>query len=493
VSSDSQATDEQEGRPIPASVAAIPALVLVGLLYVFIHMFKEATSGAVELGGHLPLIITAAIAGLIAKSYGWSWKALEGGMLRAIQLAMGAALILLIIGGLMGSWLASGVVPALIKWGLELMSPSYFLPATCAVCSIVSLVSGSSWSTAGTVGLALIGVGGAMGIDPAMTAGAVISGAYFGDKLSPMSDTTNLAPAMAGTELFTHIRHMLWTTGPSWIIPMIAFSILGAGLEDAASPDSIAAIVDTIDRRFDPGLRHLIPPAVVGILVLRKAPALPSLALGVVAGLVLGVEENLRSGDIGFLTAMANNFNAVMGGFTSDTGNPQVDDLLSRGGISGMSNTVLLIFSAMIFGGVMEATGQLRALANAALKYAKSTGSIIMSTVLTSIGTNLLAGDQYIAVVVPGRMYADAYREKGLHPKNLSRALEDGGTITSPLIPWNTCGAFMSQTLGVATGAYLPYCFLNLLNPIISIIYGYTGFTIEKLEANEAKKEATGA
>jgi NhaC family Na+:H+ antiporter len=460
---------------VPFAWALVPVVCLVALLALFILVFESS--------GHLPLAFAGAIAGLVAWNRGWRWTDLQEGMLRAIGLAMPAILILLTIGMLMGTWLQSGVVPALIDWGLWLLSPEYFLPASCAVCSIVSLVSGSSWSTAGTVGLALVGVGGAMGIDPAMTAGAVISGAYFGDKLSPMSDTTNLAPAMAGTDLFTHIRHMAWTTGPSWVLAMIGFTILGSGLESSAQPEQIDAIRGTLDEVFDPGLRHLIPPALVGFMVYRRMPALPSLFCGALAGAALslwGTSGATWLDDIG--SAMA----AAMSGYEPDTGNAAVDELLKRGGIESMASTVLLVLCAMIFGGVMERTGQLRVIAQQILKQAKTTGSMIATTVLTAIATNILSADQYISVVVPGRMYAPAFRERGLHPKNLSRALEDGGTITSPLIPWNTCGAFMASTLGVATGAYLPYCFLNLVNPVISIIYGYTGFTIEKLPERDA-------
>ena len=467
-----------DGREIRLPYALIPVLTLIGALALFVLVFEGT--------GHLPLVFAATVAALVARAHGWRWPTIHAGMLEAIHMAMGAILILLIIGMLMGTWLASGVVPALIDWGLALMSPSYFLPATCAVCSIVSLVSGSSWSTAGTIGLALIGVGNAMDIDPAMTAGAVISGAYFGDKLSPMSDTTNLAPAMAGTDLFTHIRHMLWTTGPSWVIAMVAFTFLGWGLEGAGDPAVVGSITGVLEAKFDPGFRHLLPPLLVGFLVLRKAPALPSLFAGALAGALLAVVDAARAPEASSagraaLDAFGQVMSAAMSGYQPETGNAAVDELLARGGISSMSDTVLLILSAMIFGGVMERTGQLQTLARTALAKAKSTGSLVASAVLTSIGTNILAADQYISVVVPGRMYASAFEARGLHPKNLSRALEDGGTITSPLIPWNTCGAFMASTLGVATLTYLPFCFLNLLNPLISIVYGFTGITIERL------------
>jgi len=466
----------REGEEAPSSAprtisilwAMVPILTLVGTLATVILILPAYEPGF-EGTGHLPLIISGAVAALIARAHGWRWPEIQGGVLRAIHLAMGAVLILIVIGMLMGTWLISGIVPALIDWGLMLLRPSYFLPASCAVCSIVSVVSGSSWSTAGTIGLALIGVGDVMGVPSPYTAGAVISGAYFGDKLSPMSDTTNLAPAMAGTDLFTHVRHMLWTTVPSWVISMTIYTFMGLNLEVQPMGGSVDEIHALIQAQFSPSWVHLLVPGITAVLVLRKMPALPVLLLATVLGGALAVFQGQPLGTT---------LTTTMSGFAPDTGNASVDELLARGGMMSMTSTILLILSAMFFGGVMECTGMLRTLALKILSLAQSTGSLIASTVFTSIGFNILAGDQYIAVVVPGRMYGPEYEARGLHPKNLSRALEDGGTITSPLIPWNTCGAYMSTTLGVATLAYLPFCFLNIINPIISIIYGYTGFSI---------------
>ncbi len=451
-------------RPVGAAWALLSVLALVALLAVNILVFEGS--------GHIPLVLAAAVAGLVGRVHGWRWTQIETGILAAINLAMGAILILLIIGALIGTWMAAGIVPAMVDWGLWLLSPNVFLPATCLVCAVVSLVTGSSWSTAATVGIALVNVGDAMHIDTAMTAGAVISGAYFGDKLSPMSDTTNLAPAMAGTDLFTHIRHMLWTTGPAMILALIGYTVVGLRFEATANPDEINSIRDALQKLFSPGLVHLIAPLTVGVLILKKVPAAPALLVGALVGAATAVFA--QGVPVGTVVDIA------MNGFKADTQVARLDELLSRGGISSMSDTVLLILCAMVFGGVMERTGQLRSLANALLSRAKSNGSLVVATVLTSIAVNILAADQYIAVVVPGRMYAGAYAERGLHAKNLSRALEDGGTITSPLVPWNTCGAFMSQTLAVSTGAYLPWCFLNLLNPLISMLYGVTGWTLDR-------------
>ena len=463
---------EPDGRRISLLWALLPVMTLIVILAVTIIFFEGS--------GHIPLILGSCIAGLVAWCHGYEWEEIELGVANAISLALGAMMILVIIGLLMGTWLAAGIVPALIVWGLELLSPEWFLPASCVVCSVVSLVSGSSWSTAGTVGVALIGVGNAMGIDPAMTAGAVISGAYFGDKLSPMSDTTNLAPAMAGTDLFTHIRHMLWSTLPSWIVAMVGFTIVGWDLEGAAEPEAIAAITEVIETKFHPGLIHLLVPGVVAVMVAFKLPALPTLLTGALLGGVFAALQGMPIQEV---------LSTAMTGYAPDTGSPEVDELLARGGMSSMADTVLLVLCAMSFGGIMEHTGQLRTLASKTLAAAKSTGSLIAATVLTSIGVNILAADQYLAVVVPGRMYASEYEARGLHPKNLSRALEDGGTITSPLIPWNTCGAFMASTLGVATLAYLPWCFLNLLNPIVGITLGFLGISVERLEGSESASD----
>lgn len=454
----------REGREIGLGYALIPVACLIGFL-----AFAIIGLGG---SGHLPLALAAAVAGVVARMHGWRWSTIREGMLAAINLAMGALLILVVIGMLMGTWLASGIVPALIDWGLMLLSPSFFLPATCAVCSVVSLVSGSSWSTAGTVGLALVGVASAMGIDPALAAGAVVSGAYFGDKLSPMSDTTNLAPAMAGTELFTHIRHMVWTTGPSWVLAMIAFTVIGLDLEVAQTGASVDTIHTLIQSQFRPGPIHVVVPLVVGVMVFRRLPALPTLLVGAVLGGLLALVQGVAPADV---------LTAAVDGYKPATGDATVDELLARGGMMSMGSTVILILCAMVFGGAMECTGMLRTIGQRLLSLGKSNGSLIASTILTAIAMNILAADQYIAVVVPGRMYAPEFAARGLHPKNLSRALEDGGTITSPLIPWNTCGAFMSSTLGVATGAYLPYCFLNLINPVVGIILGYTGWTVDGL------------
>jgi NhaC family Na+:H+ antiporter len=477
------ASKRDDGRAIPMVWALAPIAALAFLLYcVLVVMRREHPD--VSLDVHLPLILAACVAGLIARAFGWKWAALENGILIAVALAMPAILILLTIGMVIGIWISTGIVPAMISWGLSLLSPTFFLPASCLVCSIVSLVTGSSWSTAGTIGIALIGVGGTLGIPEGLSAGAILSGAYFGDKLSPMSETTNLAPAMAGTDLISHIRHMLFTTVPAWTLSMLLYIAYGMGFEAQASPADIQAMQATIEGAFHPSLLHLLPPALVLGLVLKKLPAVPSLLAGCVVAAAIGLLNGLSVAEL---------LAAAYSGFKSDTGSATLNTLLQRGGMSSLMSVVLLIFSAMCFGGIMERTGMLHRLAEFVLKRAKSSGSLIASTVLTSVAINILAADQYISIVVPGRMFAKAYAQRGLHPKNLSRALEDGGTITSALVPWNSCGAYMSSTLGVATLTYLPYAFLNIINPLLGILFAYLGWTVAPLETAGDKNEAAAA
>jgi len=381
-----------------------------------------------------------------------------------------------------GTWIQSGVVPTMIFYGLKILSPGIFLPATVIICSIVSIATGSSWTTAATVGIALIGVGEGLGIPRNIVAGAIISGAYMGDKLSPLSDTTNLAPAMAGTDLFTHIKHMMYTTVPSFIISIILFAFLGRKYMGVAlNTEMIDKILASLSENFNITPLLLVVPVIVIGAVVMKVPAIPGLFGGAILG---GIAAMFFQG-----ATIASMFSTLHYGYEGDSGLTMVDDLLNRGGLDSMMWTVSLILCAMILGGIMEKTQMLEALATKILSVANTTGSLILTTILTPIFINTVAGDQFLAIVVTGRMFKTAYEEKGLHPKNLSRSLEDSGTLTSPLIPWNTCGAYMIATLGLAPWTYVPYCFLNLINPIIAIIYGYTGFSIEKIEK---KKEEVG-
>ena len=480
----SESTSKENRDPssssIPLRWALVSVLGLIGCLVLFLVILK-ALDPTFKLDGHLPLTLAACIAGLVARLHHWKWEKIQEGILQGIGMSMSAILILLVIGMLIGTWILAGVVPAMIDWGLWLLSPRVFLPAVCVISSIVSLVTGSSWSTAGTVGIALIGVGDAMNIDPAYTAGAVVSGAYFGDKLSPMSETTNLAAAMAGSELFSHIRHMVWTAGPAWICAMIGYAFFAIRDSVVVPETQVERIRDLIQQQFDPGIMHTIPPIIVLVMVIRKQPALPSLLLGTAVAGIIAWMQGIPITEI---------FTVAMNGYTPDTGHPAVDNLLKKGGMNSVMPTVLLIICAMCFGGVMESTGQLRQIAIKIMTLAKSTGSLIASTILTSVALNILAADQYISIVVPGRMYSAEYQRRGLQLKNLSRALEDGGTLTSPLVPWNSCGAYMATALGVATMSYLPFAFLNLINPLIGILLGITGWTIATTTKPSPKQES---
>jgi NhaC family Na+:H+ antiporter len=433
---------------------------------------------------HIPLIFGTVVAALLSLRLGFTWDELQQGIVDGIVIALPACLILLVIGMLIGTWILSGIVPTMIFYGLQLISPPVFLVTTCLICALVSLATGSSWSTAGTVGIALIGVGQGLNIPPPLVAGAIVSGAYFGDKMSPLSDTTNLAPGVAGTDLFTHVRHMIYTTGPSLVISLILYLVLGlkyGGRE--LNTDSIAAIVTALDASFLIHWGLLLPPALVIAMVILRVPALPALLGGAAIG---GVVAMIAQG-----SDLATVVSVAQAGFAAETGLAAVDDLLTRGGMESMLYTVALIICALSFGGVMERSGMLGVIAATILKFARSTGSLIFATVATCAGMNVIAPDQYLSIVVPGRMYRSAFHQAGLHPKNLSRVLEDAGTLTSPLIPWNTCGAYMWATLGVFPFAYLPYAFLNLINPLISILYGFTGWTIHRLDVTDGRAEDT--
>jgi NhaC family Na+:H+ antiporter len=375
----------------------------------------------------------------------------------------------------------------MIYYGLQVVNPIYFLVAACVVSAIISLASGSSWSTIATIGIALLGIGKAIGMSEAMVAGAVISGAYFGDKMSPLSDTTNLAPAMAGTDLVSHIRYISYTTIPSITITLLIFLFLGFNIDSNAQATDIAVINEALQSAFviNPWLFSV--PAIVILLIVRKVPAIPALLAGTLLGAVAAIifQSNiiieLGGSDDYFQASYMTIMNAMSTSINITTSNPMINDLLSTGGMYGMLNTVWLIICAMCFGGAMEASGFLRRISNELLRFASNSASLVATTSGTCIFFNLTASDQYLAIVVPGRMFADSYKDKKLAPENLSRTLEDSGTVTSVLVPWNTCGATQSGVLGVATLAYLPFCFFNIISPIMTVLYAYLGIKIKKI------------
>lgn len=459
------------GKKIPIWQVLIVLLILILLLAWTILGYDGYV--------HIPLIISAIIAAGVAIANGFKWSYIEKGIINNIGRSMQAILILLTVGILIGTWVAGGVIPAMIYYGLMIMSPAIFLVAACLICCIISVATGTSWGTAGTVGIALIGVGAGLGFSLPMTAGAIISGAYFGDKMSPLSDTTNLAPAMAGSTLFDHIRHMAFTTGPSLLIALILYGILGMGhAGQNLDLSGVQVLMDGMKENFYISPVLLIPPLLVIAMVIFKTPALPGLMGGVILGVICAVAfQGANLGELVTITAYE--------GFVSETGDAFLDELLTRGGLISMYYTVGLILCAMCIGGVLDSTDMLKTLCEALLKLSRGTGSLVLITIITCVGVNILASDQYLSIVLPGRMYKQAYEDRRLKSKNLSRCLEDAGTITSPLVPWNTCGTYMSSTLGVATFAYLPYCFLNLINPFVSIFYGFTGITMEKMTEEE--------
>lgn len=469
-------------------LSLLPLLFLILLLTLNIVLFKdESTAG--------PNQLALLLAGVLAAVIGiWklkiSYKKIEDQVVQSISLSMQANLILLVVGALIGLWILSGVVPTMIYYGLKLLNPSFFLPVSCIICAIVSLGTGSSWSTTGTIGIALIAIGKTLGIPSGMVAGAIISGAYFGDKMSPLSDTTNLAPAMAGTDLMTHIRHMMYTSVPAIFLALIGFTTLGLFYDSGQASQAggnIAEVMAVLEKNFHIGWHLLFIPMVIMVLVKFHIPALPALIMGGFLGAISSVVfQNdlliqMSQGDTSIMMAYKQILAAATSGFSLNTGNELLDSLINRGGMGGMINTIWLIISAMVFGGCLEACGMLEVMANGILKLVRGAGSLVGATLGSCLLMNLTASDQYLAIVVPGRMFQKAFDRFGLHPKNLSRSLEDAGTVTSVLIPWNSGGAYNSAVLGVSTFTYLPYCFFNILSPIISVFLASMNLTLEKV------------
>ena len=460
--------------------ALIPVVVLVAMLAYNVYVYgDDALSGSNQfillLGGSV-----AAIVGFFNKV---SYKKMIEEVANNIRSTTGAILILLFVGALAGTWLISGVIPTMIYYGLKILNPTIFLPATVVICAVISIATGSSWTTSATVGIALVGIGGALGIPLGMVAGAVLSGAYFGDKMSPLSDTTNLAPAMAGTDLFTHIRYMTYTTIPTIIVSLIVFIILGFTFDTTGSADTEAILV-SIDESFNiNGWLFLVPAAVI-LLIVRKTQPLIALLLGTLLGgffaiifqpeIVMNITE---AEQLDFRSAYQGVMNAITVDTAIETNNTELNDLFTSGGMYGMLGTIWLIICAMVFGGVMDAIGALSTISAALLKLAHTIFGLFASTVTTCLVLNVTASDQYLAIVVPGKMFSKAFKEKGLAPENLSRTLEDSGTVTSVLIPWNTCGAYQSRVLGVGVEEYFIYAVFNWLSPIMTLIFA--GFNIK--------------
>jgi len=489
------APPDRTPRPATLVDVLLSIGVTVGLLALSVALYgADSSQGA----NQIALVIGAVLATAIGVKNGHSWRVIEQNIIAGIATAMPAILILFSVGSLIGTWMLSGTVPTMIYYGLLILDPAVFYPACCLLSAVVSLSVGSSWTVAGTLGVALIGVATAMGLSIEITAGAVISGAYFGDKMSPLSDTTNLAPAVSGVDLFTHIQYMLWTTTPSLVIALLGFVVIGLVQAPAEHAASLDATMATLRQSFDIGPLMLVPVVVVIVLAARKVPAVASILAGVLVGVIFAVTFQRSvildfNGAEGSSTATAlfkGVWTVLFDGYTASTGDANLDSLLSRGGMSSMLTTVWLIITAMCFGSALEKAGVLETLLKSLIRIGHSVGALIGATLATCFGVNALAGDQYMAIVIPGRMFRAEYARRRLHPKNLSRTLEDSGTLTSVLVPWNTCGAYMAAALGVPTLAYLPWCFFNLVNPLVSLTYAVADYRIERIDPAQADADA---
>ena len=437
---------------------------------------------------HVPMFIGTIIAACMALYLGYKWEEIEKSMLDGIYRALQSCCILIIIGVLIGVWLDAGVVPAMIYYGLKILHPSIFFIAVVLICSITSLATGSSWGTMGTMGVAFMGIGLGLGMDLGMTAGAILSGAYFGDKMSPLSDTTNLAPAMAGTDVMTHVKFMMLPTGIVYAITLVFFGILGMVQYHGGNADMSKAveISTALDSMFNINPLLLLPPVIVIAAVALKVPAIPGITLGIIAGGIIGMIFQSEC-TLGSLMSVG------MSGFSCETGIFEIDELLNRGGIESMMFSVSMAMIAMMFGGIMEDTHQLEVVVNQLKKLAKTPASLVALTELTCVASNAIMPEQYISIIMPGRMYAEEYQKQGLHPKCLSNALESAGTVTSALIPWNTCGVFISTTLGIELVTYAPWAVFNWLMPIAVIVMAFMGITVCDMDGVRLNKKKRAA
>ncbi|MBQ1989581.1 MAG: sodium:proton antiporter [Rikenellaceae bacterium] len=463
-------------------VSFVPIAVLVILLYIVIRAFG---SDSLEGGSQVSLLAASAVCVAIAMlGYGVKWQTLEEAISKNIYSVGSAIIMLLLIGAIAGSWMASGVVPSLICYGLEIMHPKLFLVSCCAISAVVSLMTGSSWTTIATIGVALIGIGQAQGFDEGWIAGAIISGAYFGDKVSPLSDTTVLASSSAETPLFTHIRYMMITTVPSFTIALVVFTIVGF-THEISDPAQIAAFSASLRSTFNITPWLLIVPLFTLLLIIRKLPALITLFSScLLAGIFLCIFQpeilhNISGAD-GFMGAFRGVMQSYYGSTAIETGNEALNELVATDGMAGMLHTVWLIVCAMCFGGVMAGSGMLANITAFFLRFVRRTVSIVASTVGAGLFCNMCTGDQYLSIILSSNLFKDLYKKQGLEPRLLSRSVEDSATVCSVLIPWNSCGMTQSTVLGVSTFVYFPYCIFNLISPVMSILVAAIGYKIIK-------------
>ncbi len=467
-------------------LAMLPIVALVLLLSLNVSVYGDDALGG---SNQFILLLGGAVAAMVGFGQKISYKQMLQQVAENLKSVTGAILILLFVGALAGTWLVSGIIPAMIYYGLQILNPTFFLAACIIICALISVATGSSWTTSATVGIALIGIGKAMGLPVGMIAGAVISGAYFGDKMSPLSDTTNLAPAMAGGELFSHIRYMTITTVPTILVTLLVFLIIGFTQETTAVAQTEPLLL-AIKERFSINPLLFIVPVFVVVLIARKTPPLVALLIGTLLGAVFALlfQRPLLAELAGVTPLdMTAGYKVVMNTITVSTAvettNPMLNDLFQSGGMAGMLGTIWLIICAMVFGGIMDAIGALKAISAALLNWAESTFQLFASTVVSCLAINVTASDQYLSLVVPGKMFEQAYKDRNLAPENLSRTLEDSGTVTSVLVPWNTCGAYQSGVLGVSVADYFIYAIFNWLSPFTTLLFAAIGYKIKQLKS----------
>lgn len=466
-------SEEKQKRKPSLGLAIVPFICLIVFMLPSVIILKADPQ--------IPLVICTAITALIGiKFLGYKWEDIEASMIATNSMAMQANFIIMIVGCLVGVWISGGIVPGMIFYGLKMFSPSVFLALLPIICAVIAVATGSAWTTAGTMGAAAMGIAAGLGIPPAIAAGAVVTGASFGDKLSPLSDSTNLAAGVAGANLFDHVRHMLYTTVPSFCIAVGIFSIIGMNYGDAnVDTTQIDLILTSLQDNFNITPWILIAPLSVIAMIILKVPAIPGMICGTAIGVLFAVTQGNDLGSI---------ISQLVYGFEISSGNEMVDSLLNRGGMQSMMYTISLVICALAFGGAVKSIGCLDTIIESILKKCHSRGSIMVTNILTCISMNFMAADQYMAIVIPGQMYKGVYKKLNLAPKNLSRVLEDAGTLTSGIVPWSTCGAVYFATLGVSAFSYAPFCFLAMINPIISAIYAFTGWTLAPLDPNKPIK-----
>ncbi len=492
--------DDATTGPRPPSLldAVMPVVVLILLIALTIWLFGvSATDGPLQVA----LLLSAAFASLIAFKNGFTVSAVADAAVGGVTTAVGAIFILLAVGALIGTWNMAGTIPTVVDYGIRLLNPNIFFLATAVICALVGVVTGSSWTTAGTLGVAFVAMSKLMGLSPDIAAGAVICGAYFGDKMTPLSETTILVPKLVGRGLTVgaHIRNMFWTAGPALGISLVIFLVLGLN----ATPDgevSTDQAREILGKAFNISAINLLPLVVLVLFTVKKAPPfLAILGSALFAGILgcftqwTNVKAFVDEPGLGTIaTGIKAIYTAMATGYVHSSGYPAVDKLFSRGGMASLLTTIWLVLAALAFAAILEHAGFLERLLRPVVEHARSRGRLILAVNASGFGLNVVAGDQYVAIVLPSRMFRGEFERRELAPEVLSRAVEDSGTVTSVLVPWNTCGAYISGVLGVPTASYLPYCYFNLLSPILDIAYGFLGFKVAKAKPGGAELEAAG-